>query len=90
MGKGSGYRRSRDRGQEATRGKSRKRVGFRVRASTARPSNTSIGDLMANGRYTEAVLEFSKATKIGPWLRRVLCIEGDVYRFPSLSLPFFY
>ena len=28
-----------------------------------------------------------KGLVLGSWLRRVLCIEGDVYRFPSLSLP---
>ena len=37
--------------------KSRKGFGYRVRQARARPSNTSVRDLLSDDRYTEAVLE---------------------------------
>ena len=39
--------------------KCRKGFGFRVRLAKARPSNTSIRDLLSDDRYTEAVFWFS-------------------------------
>ena len=38
--------------------KSRKGFGFRVRQARARPSNTSIRDVLSDDRYAEAVLVF--------------------------------
>lgn len=43
---------------------SRKGFGFRVRQAKARPRNTSIRDLLSDGRYTEAVLAFLGATRV--------------------------
>ena len=37
---------------------SRKGFGYRVRESGARPSSTSVRDLLSDKRYTEAVLTF--------------------------------
>ena len=45
--------------------KGRKRFGYRVRQARARPSNTSIRDLLSNDRYTEADLEFLRDTRVG-------------------------
>jgi hypothetical protein len=38
--------------------KSRKGFGFHVRQARARPSNTTVRELLSNSRYTEAVLDF--------------------------------
>jgi hypothetical protein len=38
--------------------KSRKGFGFHVRQARARPSNTTVRELLSNDRYTEAVLDF--------------------------------
>ena len=54
--------------------KSGKGFGFRVRQARARPSNTSIRDLLADERYTEAVLRFLEATNVGEVKAGVICI----------------
>ena len=45
--------------------KSRKGFGYRVRQAKARPSNTLVRHLLSDRRYTEAVLEFIGATRVG-------------------------
>ena len=54
--------------------KSRKGFGYRVRQARARPSNTSIRDLLSDDRYTEAVLEFLETTRVGEVRAGALCI----------------
>ena len=60
VGKASGRR---ERSGESF--KSRRGFGYRVRQAVARPSNTSIRDLLSNDRYTEAVLGFLRNTRVG-------------------------
>lgn len=43
--------------------KSKKRFGYRVRESKARPTNMSVRDPLPDSRYTEAVLSFLEATE---------------------------
>ena len=45
--------------------KSRKGFGFHVRQARVGPSNTTIGELLSDSRYTEAVLDFLGKTKVG-------------------------
>ena len=52
---------------------SRKGLGYRIRQARARPSNTSIRDLLSDGRYTEAVLEFLETTKVGEVKAGIMC-----------------
>ena len=66
MGKGREY--IRKKGQGGRKGpalKRRRGFGFHVRQARARPSNTTVGDLLSNERYTEAVLEFLGKTRVG-------------------------
>ena len=53
--------------------KSRKGFGFHVRQARARPSNTTIRELLSNDRYTEAVLEFLGRTRVGEVREGVIC-----------------
>ena len=53
---------------------SRKGLAYRIRQARARPSNTSIRDLLSDGRYTEAVLEFLE-TKGWGRSRRESCVN---------------
>ena len=46
---------------------------FRVRQARARPSNTSIRDLLSDGRYTEAVLAFLGAAQVGEGKEGAIC-----------------
>ena len=43
--------------------KNKKGLGYRIRQAQARPSNTSIRDLLSDERYTEAVLRFLGDTR---------------------------
>lgn len=45
--------------------KSRKGFGYRVQQARARPSNTTIRELLSDDRYTEAVLGFLDRTRVG-------------------------
>ena len=54
--------------------KSRKGFGFHVRQARARPSNTTVRELLSNSRYTEAVLSFLKNTRVER-LRRELFVN---------------
>ena len=53
--------------------KSRTGFSYRVGLARARPSNTLIRDLLSDDRYTEAVLVFLKATRVGEVKERVVC-----------------
>ena len=53
--------------------KSRKGFGFYVRQARARPSNTTVRDLLSNGRYTGAVLDFLGKTRVGEVREGVIC-----------------
>lgn len=44
--------------------KSRKGFGYSVRCSTVRPRNLSIQDLLSDDRFTGAVVDFLKDTKV--------------------------
>ena len=65
MGKISGKRK--DAGEERDGGpyKSRRGFGFHVRQARARPSNTTVRELLSNSRYTNAVLDFLGKTRVG-------------------------
>ena len=65
MGEVSGKR-------ERTR-KSRKGFGYGVRQARARPSNTSVRELLSNEQYTEAVLRFLDDTKMGEVKEEAIC-----------------
>ena len=45
--------------------KSRRGFGYQVRQARARPSNTSVRELLSDDRFTEAVLDFLRNTKVG-------------------------
>jgi hypothetical protein len=53
--------------------KSRKGFGFHVRQARARPSNTTVRELLSNNRYTEAVLDFLGKTRVGEVKEGVIC-----------------
>ena len=53
--------------------KSRKGFCFHVRMARARPSNTTVRELLSDDRYTEAVLEFLGKTKVGIVKEGVIC-----------------
>ena len=53
--------------------KSRKGFGFRVRQARARPSNTTIRELLSDDRYSEAVLDFLRETRVGEVKEGVIC-----------------
>ena len=53
--------------------KGRKGFGYRVRQARARPSNTSVRELLSNDRYTEAVLGFLRNTRVGEVKAGVIC-----------------
>ena len=53
--------------------KSRKGFGYRVRQARARPSNTSIRDLLSDDRFTEAVLMFLGATRVREVKEGAIC-----------------
>ena len=53
--------------------RSRKGFGFHVRQARARPSNTTVRELLSNVRYTEAVLEFLEKTRVGEVKEGIIC-----------------
>ena len=53
--------------------RSRKSFGYGVRQSRARPSNTTVRDLLSNERYTEAVLRFLKETRMEEVKEEIIC-----------------
>ena len=53
--------------------KSRKGFGYRVRQARARPSNTSVRNLLSDDRYKEAVLFFLRNTRVGKVKAGVIC-----------------
>ena len=53
--------------------RSRRGFGFHVRQARARPSNTTVRELLSNNRYTEAVVRFIGATRVGEVRDGVIC-----------------
>ena len=53
--------------------RSRKGFGFHVRQARARPSNTTVRELLSNSRYTEAVLDFLGKTRVWEVKEGVIC-----------------
>ena len=53
--------------------KSRKGFGFHVRQARARPSNTTVRELLSDDRYTGAVLDFLEKTRVGEVKEGVIC-----------------
>ena len=53
--------------------KSRKGFGYRIRQARARPSNTSVGDLLSDDRFSGAVLDFLRSTRVGEVREGVIC-----------------
>ena len=53
--------------------KSRKGFGYRFRQARARLSNTTVRDLLSDDRYTDAVLGFLGATRVGEVKGGVIC-----------------
>ena len=53
--------------------KSRKGFGYGVRQASARPSNTSVRELLSNEQYTDAVLKFLGDTRVGEVKEGVIC-----------------
>ena len=53
--------------------KSRRGIGLRVRQARARPSNTSVRDLMSDDRFMEAVLAFIGSTRVGEMKEGFAC-----------------
>ena len=53
--------------------RSRKGFGFHVRQARARPSNTTVRELLSNSMYTEAVLVFLEKTRVGEIKDNVIC-----------------
>ena len=53
--------------------RSGKGFGYGVRQARARPSNTSVRDLLSGEQYTDAVLKFLEDTKVGEVKAGVIC-----------------
>ena len=53
--------------------KSRRGFGFHVKQARARPSNTTVRELLSSDRYTEAVLRFLGTTRVGEVREGVIC-----------------
>ena len=63
-------------GKEGTEGdplKSRKGFGYNVRQARARPSNTSVRELLSNEQYTDANLKFLGDRRVGEVKEGVIC-----------------
>ena len=68
MGKVSGRREDGDSPFRSGKG-----FGFHVRQARARPSNTTVRELLFNSKYTEAVLRFLGGTRVGEVKEGVIC-----------------
>ena len=53
--------------------KSRKGFGFQVRQARARPSNTTVRELLSDEKYSRAVLEFLDKTRVGEVKEGIIC-----------------
>ena len=73
MGKISGKRKGGVEDRDEGPFKSRKGFGFHVRQARARPSNTTVRELLSNSRYTSAVLDFLGKTRVGEVKEGVIC-----------------
>ena len=63
------------RGKEGSEGpyKSRRGFGVQVRQARARPSNTTVRELLSDDRYSEAVLGFLERTRVGEVKEGTIC-----------------
>ena len=62
--------------------RSRRGFGFHVRQARARPSNTTVRELLSDSRYTEAVLVFLEKTRVGEVKEGVICNKWQDEGFP--------
>ena len=53
--------------------KSRKGFGLQVGGARARPSNTTIRELLSDERYSRAVLDFLDRTRVGEVKEGIIC-----------------
>ena len=67
--------------------KSRKGFGLHVRQARARPSNTTVRELLSNDKYTEAVLDFLRKTKVGMVKEGVICKQAAGQGIPIGLMP---
>ena len=68
--------RSEDSGGKRNRRKRRKGFGFVSREDRVRPGNCTVGRLLGDTRFTEAVLEFLKSTKVG-LVKKGVIVRGE-------------
>ena len=73
VGRISGKRKEMEDDRDEGPYKSRKGFGFHVRQARARPSNTTVRELLSNSRYTNAVLDFLGSTRVGEVKEGVIC-----------------
>ena len=73
VGKISGRRRETGKERDERAYRSRKGFGFHVRQARARPSNTTVRELLSDERYTSAVLDFLSKTRVGEVKEGVIC-----------------
>ena len=72
VGRISGKRKDEE-GKDGGPYRSKKGFGYHVRQARARPSNTTVRDLLSNSRYTSAVLDFLDKTRVGEVKEGVIC-----------------
>ena len=65
MGRISGRRKEGSNVRDEGPFRSKRGFGYHVREARARPSNTTIRELLSNERYTDAVLDFLSKTRVG-------------------------
>ena len=73
VGKVSGKRRESEGSNDRGPYRSRRGFGYHVRQARARPSNTTIRELLSNDRYTGAVLDFLGNTRVGEVKAGIIC-----------------
>ena len=73
VGKISGKRGGKDNDRDVGPFRSRRGFGFHVKQARARPSNTTVMELLSNSMYTDAVLEFLGKTRVGEVKEGVIC-----------------
>ena len=63
-------------GRKGNKGKRKKGFGFFPRENRVRPGNCTIGRLLGDSRFTEAVLDFLRNTKVG-LIKRGVIVRGE-------------
>ena len=64
------------RGRRRNKGKRKKGFGFFPRESGVRPGNCTVGRLLGDSRFTEAVLSFLRNTKVG-LIKKGVIVRGE-------------